>query len=376
MMGMKSRGLMIIHNFRPGIVGGAELQAERLAIQLVKMGHDMQVLTRRTGPEALPEETIQGVRVHRVDFRLPYWITFDNAQTFRYLLRNHHSFDILHAHMAFGHAVVAVVFARCFAKKCILKIACAGEYGDLHNFSRFAGFDRALRILHQADAIVAVSSEVKEELIGFGFPTDRIIRIPNGVDTTFFQRRVPPPAGGKTRFILIGRRHPQKGVDILLHAARLLHEKGYGDRYEVSLYGADYPEYDYRAIAHEMGVADAIHFFPFEKDILALYNSVHCFLLPSRGEGLSNALLEAMAMELPVIATPVSGTPDVVEDGKDGILIPPDSPERLAESMIGIIENPERRRDLGRNARRKIEEHFSLESVARQYSELYGYLLR
>jgi len=362
---------MIMHNFRPGSVGGAELQAERLAVRLCRLGHPMQVLTWLTVPDAPLEETADGVRIHRTPYRLPYWVKHDNYETFRYLLRNRGSYDVLHAHMAFGHAVVATVLARCFRRKCIIKIACAGEYGDLSTFSRFEAFDKALRILHQADAVVAVSREVERELNQYGFQPERIVRIPNGVDTAFFHRNRPLQSSNKLRFVLIGRRHPQKGIDTTLRAALKLKQQGLGGRFEIKLYGADYPEYDYRAMASEFGVEDLVALLPFEKDIIKVYNEAHGFLLPSRGEGLSNSLLEAMAMELPVIATPVSGTPDVVDDDKDAILIPPDSPENLAESMSKIIHRPDWAHQLGVNARQKVESRFSLESTARQYSALY-----
>jgi len=365
---------MIIHNFPPGPVGGAELQAERLTTHLVKLGHTIQVLTWLTVPDAPCEETYAGVQIHRVPHHLPYWITHDNADTFRYLVRQRKTYDVLHAHMMFGHAVVAVVAARCLGKKCIVKIACAGEYGDLDTFSKFTGFDKALRILYQADTIVAVSREVQQELLRYGFPPERIVRIPNGVDTIFFQRSQPFPEPGKTRFILMGRRHPQKGIDTTLLAARQLQEQGLGDQFEIYLYGAEYPEYAYRAMARELGVDSIVSFCDFEKDILAVYHAAHCFLLPSRGEGLSNSLLEAMALELPVIATPVSGTPDVVDDGKDGIFIPPDSPDALASAMQKIIASPALARMLGENARRKVTSLFSLDHVAQRYSELYDRL--
>jgi glycosyltransferase involved in cell wall biosynthesis len=371
---MKRRGMMIIHNFRPGPVGGAELQAERLAGRLAGLGHPMQVMTWLTVPDAPQEETREGVQIYRTPYRLPYWVKRDNAWPFRYLVRNRNSYDVLHAHMAFGHAVVAVVVARCFRKRCIIKIACTGQYGDLHIFSQFDGFPHALRILRQADAIVAISSEVEQELLQYGFPAGRIVRIANGVDAACFKRAQPFPDSGKTCFIIIGRRHPQKGIDTALQAARLLTDRGLGDRFEIHLYGIDYPEYDYRAQAHELGVAGAVKFFPFEQQILAVYHSANCFLLPSRGEGLSNSLLEAMAMELPAIATRVSGTQEVIDDGENGILIPPDDPGTLAAAMSGIISNRERAAQLGRSARRKVESCFSLESVARRYSELYEQL--
>ena len=369
-MKLKRSSLMIIHNFRPGTTGGAELQAERLAIQLGELGHGMQVLTSLTVLDAPQEEMIHGVQIHRVPHRLPYWVEQENSRTFRFLVRRRRSFDILHAHMAFGHAVMAVVFARSFGKKSIIKIACAGKYGDLYLFSQFKWFDYALEIMHQADAIVAVSKEVERELLEYGFPHDRIVHIPNGVDVAKFERENPPFQNSSVNFLLTGRRHPQKGIDILLQAIRLLRERGMGERFKVSMYGADYEEYDYRNMAHELGVMQSVQFFPFEQDIIPLYESADCFLLPSRGEGLSNALLEAMSMELPVIASSVSGTPDVVEDGIDGLLILPESPQALADSMGRVIENREFAIQLGKNARRKMESRFSLESIARQYSEL------
>jgi glycosyltransferase involved in cell wall biosynthesis len=369
---MKTRSLMIIHNFPPGPVGGAELQAERLAVRLVHLGHGVGVVTRQTVPDAPLEEERAGVWIRRLPHPLPYWVRGDHGPTFRFLVRNLGRFDLLHSHMAFGHAVVAIVVARSFRKKAILKIACAGEYGDLHLFSQFDRFDQALSVLHQADSVVAVSSEVERELHRYGFPAERVMRIPNGVDSQYFKRQEKRIR--IERFVLVGRRHPQKGVDTVLLAARRLKEMGLGGRFVVSLFGDDYPEYDYRALASELGVTDVVEFGPFEKDVRRVYESADCLLLPSRGEGLSNALLEAMAMELPVIATAVSGTPDVVEDGRDGLLIPPDAPEALVAAMTALLESPELGNRLGLEARKKVVSRFSLDVVAQRYSDLYQHL--
>jgi glycosyltransferase involved in cell wall biosynthesis len=368
---MKPRGLMVIHNFPPGPSGGAELQAERLSAQLVDLGHSMQALTWLTKPDAPLEETCHGVQIHRVNHRLAYYVKQDVTNTFRYLMRHRHSYDVLHVHMAYGHAVVAVVVARCFGKKCIIKIACAGEFGDLYNFSKFDGFSRALQILYQADAIVAVSLEVEQELLRYGFSPTRIVHIPNGVDTQYFKRNCLFPESNKVRFVLIGRRHPQKGIDTTLQAAKLLQNEGMGNHFEIKLYGEDYPEHNYQNMARQLGLTKVVKFFPFERDILPVYRSAHCLLLPSRGEGLPNSLLEAMAMELAVIVSRVSGTTEVVDDGENGVLIPSDSPEALARAMALIIQNPDQALRFGRSARHKVTSRFSLDSVARQYSNLY-----
>lgn len=375
-MERKPRALMIIHNYRPGPAGGTELQAEQLATKLVGLGHPMHVMTAWSVAEAHLEEIVNGVQVHRMPFRLAYFIYKEGVNTFRYLVQNLKTYDVLHCHMAYGHAVVAVVVARFFRRKCIIKIACAGEYGELYDISQFEYSALGFEILRQADGVIAVSREVEEELLSYGFSPNRIIRIPNGVDTEKFTRNRPFPSRDKVRFLLTGRRHPQKGIDVLLDAIKILQEKGLGDRFEVVLYGVDFPKYNYRLMAQELGVAALVEFLPYNQNMLEIYRQVHAFLLPSRGEGLSNALLEAMSMELPVIVSRVSGMTDVVDDGKDGMLIPSESPQALATAMARIINEPEFAIQIGQNARRKAENHFSLDSVARQYSELYEQLCR
>lgn len=401
---------MLIHHFRPGPTGGSEIQADRLARGLVSLGHQMQILTNPVSvanqwhdfggqvPYAPEEEVFYGAGlaspsleseaqevdsrkasgcvgvIHRPPFRLAYEVKRGVTDTFRYLVKNRKTYDILHCQMAYGHAVVAVVAARSLRKRCIIKIACAGEFGEFYNFSKFPGFASALQVLHQADAMIAISREVEEELLGYGFSPKRILRIPNGVDTDFFQARVQAEKPGKVRFLLVGRRQPQKGVDLLLNAIQILKLSGLEDKFEVKLCGVDVPEHDYLSMAAKLGVAHLVEFLPFQKDMRNIYQEAQSFLLPSRGEGLSNALLEAMAAGLPVIATRVSGTPDVVTNEKDGLLIPPESSESLADAMKRVILDPSLRQRLGQNARRRVEDDYSLERIAGVYSNLYSRL--
>jgi glycosyltransferase involved in cell wall biosynthesis len=362
---------MLIHQFRP-VASGAEYQAERLASKLTELGHRMKVLTTLRDPDSAVDEEINGISVHRTRNPISYWVYYDISDQFRYLVKNRRSYDIIHSHQCFNHAVIGTVVARWFGKKSIFKIACAGDGGDLSVFSKFGGFKAALRILHQTDAVVAVSSAVEEELCGYGFSRDKIWRIPNGVDVKGFTRTRPFPDRSRVKFILIARRTPQKGIDIALKALKLLSEKGINEkRISLKLYGWDYPEHDYRRMAEEIGVSPMVSFFPHNENIKDVYHDAHCLLLPSRTEGLSNVLLEAMSFELPVIATGISGTTDVVEHGENGMLIPPESPEALSNAMEFIINDPGSSLQLGKNARRRIVERFSLDEVARRYSELY-----
>jgi glycosyltransferase involved in cell wall biosynthesis len=364
--------MMIIYKFRP-VASGAELQAERLACKLAELGFPMKVLTEHRDPSSLPCEVFQGVEIHRCDFPLAY-LHREAGPTLRYLVRKLHTYDILHNHQMFGHALVSTLVARWFGKKNIIKLACAGKFGDLEVFSQFRFARWGFKVLRMADAMVAVSHEIQSELLRYGFDPERIHLIPNGVDLEMFRRSRPLPSRHKKRFILLGRRTPQKGIDTALKAVKILTDKGFGPDLELKLYGYDYAEWDYRQMARDLGVERSVSFLPFEKEVLDVYQEAYCLLLPSEGEGLSNVLLEAMSLEMPVIASRVSGNEDVVDHEKNGLLIPPGSPEALARAMALVLSKPDLAAAWGRQARRKVQEHYSLDAVARKYANLYELL--
>jgi glycosyltransferase involved in cell wall biosynthesis len=302
---------------------------------------------------------------------MAYRILAGVESTFQYLARTRDSYDILHVHQAFGHAVVSIVAAKVLRKRCIVKVACAGRFGDLEVFSSFPGFRWAMQILKRADFIIAISSDVEKELLDWGFSSRRIKRIPNGVDAEFFKRERPFPTRDPVRFVLIGRRSPQKGIDLALQAAQILVKDGLGEDFEIKFYGTDYSEYDYQRMAEKLGVTSHVEFLPHQDAIRDVLHGAHSLILPSRSEGMPNVVLEAMSFELPVIASRVSGVVDIIEDSVDGILIPVEDPQALADAMMKIIMDTDLATRLGQQARRKITSEFSLEYVADKYSDLY-----
>jgi glycosyltransferase involved in cell wall biosynthesis len=374
MEAQKPSVMMIISQFRP-VASGAELQAERLAYKLAAQGFPLQVLTQHRDLTSLQYEVYKGVEIHRCDFPLAYHLNREASYTLRYLIKRLHTFDILHNHQMFGHAVVSTLIARWCGKKNIIKLACAGTFGDLEVLSQFRYAKWGLQVLQMADAIVAVSHEIKSELLQHGFAPERIHLIPNGVDLEMFRRTRPFPSNPKKRFILLGRRTPQKGIDTALMAVKILVDKGLAANLELYLYGWDYAEWDYRQMARDLEVDRYVKFLPFENNVLEVYQESYCLILPSVGEGLSNVLLEAMAMEMPVIASRVSGTVEVVDHQKDGLLLPPGSPEALASAMEVILSQSELAIARGRQARLKVQTHYSLDAVAGKYADLYGSLM-
>jgi glycosyltransferase involved in cell wall biosynthesis len=316
------------------------------------------------------------VKIHRCDFFVAYRLNRRAALTLGYLIEKRHAFDILHDHQMLGHAMVSTLVARWLGKRNVIKVSLVGPNGDLTRFLEFKYAKWGLQVLWMADAVIAVSREIQDELLRHGFAPEKIYRIPNGVDVQEFRRTCPLPRSRKRRFIMLGRRDPQKGIDTALQAMKILSDKGFADRLELNLYGRDFPEWDYRQMARNLEVDKYVTFLPFKDNVVEVYQKAYCLMLPSLDEGLSNVLLEAMAMEMPVIGSRVSGTAEVLDHQNDGLLIPPGSPEALAEAMELVVDNPGLAADLGRRARQKVQEHYSLEVVAQQYAKLYGYLMK
>lgn len=145
---------------------------------------------------------------------------------------------------------------------------------------------------------------------------------------------------------------------------------------EALIIGGGRREAEMRRLAAELGLAGRVHFLGQRDDVPDLLSALDLFVLPSHSEGVSLALLEAMAAGLPVIATAVGGLPEVVTDGDNGLLVPPEDPEALATALERLLEDPALAQRLGANARRHVEENFSLERLGREINEIYTELIK
>lgn len=268
-------------------------------------------------------------------------------------------------------------------------VAAAGKAGipaafSFHGFERrgrqFGGIRRRLirSALGRCDARWAVSraaaTAVAEEL---GVEPESFEILPNGVDTATYRstlrrftiRRqfdLPPD-----RLILacVGNLKPVKGHAILLQALRSL--APLAGRITVVLVGRDYLEGRLQAQAARDLAEFDIRFVGERETALPWLQAADLFVLPSLFEGSSNALLEAMSVGLPVIATAIGGTTEVVEHGKTGLLTPPGDAVELASAVRYLVEDAECRDRLGGAARRSIESRYALQDTATLYAKQY-----
>jgi glycosyltransferase involved in cell wall biosynthesis len=232
-----------------------------------------------------------------------------------------------------------------------------------------------------ADRVVAVSASVADFCIDHvGLPADKLVVIPNGVDLPV----EPPASRQETRAELalsaaegldlppdapvigaVCRLDPLKGLNFLLQALARL-----AGVWLVVV--GDGPERDRLvALTVELGLAGRVCWAGQRRDVSRLLSAFDLFVQPSLHEGLPNAVLEAMAAGLPVVATAVGGTPEAVVDGVTGLLVPPADVEALAQALAGLLADPERRQRLGRAGRQRVAEHFSLAQMVAKTERLY-----
>ncbi len=133
---------------------------------------------------------------------------------------------------------------------------------------------------------------------------------------------------------------------------------------------------DLEAQARSLGLSETVTFAGHRTDVPKALAVFDVFVLPSLWEGMPNVVLEAMAAGLPVVATAVGGTPEVVVDGVTGFLVPPRDPDALAEAITRLLRDPDLRRKMGQAGQKRIEQHFSIEETVRQTEALYEALLR
>lgn len=221
------------------------------------------------------------------------------------------------------------------------------------------------------DAVVAVSDDARDQLLSLGIGRPERTRvIKNGVDLTRFSAVTPHHPDQPRRIISVGRLSPIKGPDVLLEALAIARSQI--GRAELVLVGDGPMRASLEEQARRLGIADMVRFAGALQDVRSELRAADLFVLPSRSEGVSLALLEAMATGLPIVATAVGGTPEVTGPGKGGLLVPPESPAALAEAIVTMLQDRALAVREGHAARQCVEERFSLQVTVAAYAACYG----
>ena len=364
------RVLMIISLFYP-MRGGAEQQAIQLAWALAQAGIKVSVLTRKL-PGLPSVERINGVVVYRkivtVDIGKLFGLLYA-VSVFLFLLIHIRHYDIIHCHLAQGfHSPVALFFKFFFGKRVIIKIGATGPLSDFLLLRNTFGGRIFVKMLKYTDRIIVVCKQAYAEALRNGIPQKKIELIPNCVDCTKF---IPAPPGERKHgyITFVGRLDTMKGVHILLEAFAQLKDKWRAAQLRIV---GDGPEKaNLINLARRLHIDDVVQFYGEQNDVHTFLKESYLFVLPSLSEGLPNALLEAMACGLPVIATRVGGTVDIIRDEENGLLVEPGDTRQLAGALSRLLEDQALAGRLGIAARQTMLDNFSIGTMICSYRNVY-----
>ncbi len=241
------------------------------------------------------------------------------------------------------------------------------------------GYRRPLtrKVCQAADRVLVNAMCIRDLVVREGVEPDRVAIVRNGLEIAAFDaaaRAEPSPAPPPGDWIVCtgNMHHPVKGQTDLLVAFREVVRTRPAARLVLVGDGVRRPLLE--KLARELGVADRVHFLGFRRDGPAILARATVGVSASHAEGISNAILEAMAARLPVVATAVGGTPELVRDGTTGFLVPPGSPGALARRLEDALADPARARRLGERGRRVVEREFDVRQMRLGYDALYDEL--
>jgi glycosyltransferase involved in cell wall biosynthesis len=394
--------MVLVASFYPFSVGGSELQAFRLAKELKKKGVNVYIVS--LGLKEVPKnENFDGIQVYRLysflnrrlllgskkikkdgptkivyesqnpdNFKvtdkktifsfIPYFLFFMNVLFF--IKRRKEPLDFIYIPTMEWTSFVGVVLAKLLDKKVLVKDS---TMNGITNILRYPAGSKWQKFISQNSYFIAMTKAIKKNYLNVGISENRIFMIPNGVDLPDKYER---PRENNGKFIFVGNlyQQPAKGVDVLLKAWKIVIK----EMPLVQLYIiGDGNLKAYNDYARELGIAGNTHFLGKQSKIHDYLKDSAVFILPSRREGMSNALLEAMSLALPSIVTDISGNQDLIQDKMNGILIPVEDSGAIAKAVMYAYNNPLELQAMGQEARKTIEVGYTFDSVAQKYAELF-----
>jgi len=371
---------VIAADLLPDRLGGAEVHAVELIRRLAKQGHTFDVFVGDSTEIAstLPVNvTVHPVRYPKIPNLCGISYIVVSPNHIKKVLRGK-KVDLLWAKQVFPQGVVAALLAGYLKKPLYMTAQNPLDYEEELVLKGPIPFKhlwpKALRplvsfALRKADVVACVSQYSKEQVKKLG--ARRTVIIPNGVDLKKFNFQ-RAKFQGKRKILIVSTSSliPRNGLDTLIEAVALLPKS---INWELVIAGDGPENANLKSQISNLKMEDRIKLVGRVKnsDIPDLLSTADLFVRLSRKEGFGVSFLEAMAAGVPIIATSVGGIPDFVLDGKTGMLVAPDHPYEAAQSMKRVLEDPELRGRLTRNARTLVKNRYNWDTIADEVKEVF-----
>jgi glycosyltransferase involved in cell wall biosynthesis len=399
---------IVIYSYWPEAVGGAESQCRKLAGYLGDRGMECAVLTSRTRWD-IPRTQYDGkTEIHRVPVAQllcrSSWtkrtgrerdaspstsdaihtvgvvqrfvtaaVRFLNTILFsfglwRHVRRHRHDIDIIHVHIASYFAGLCQWLGQRYG----IPVVCKGAFIPVfEKVDAGLPFRRLIEKRRCELDFIALTEDMATELKGHGVADDRITVIPNAVA---MPDETASPEQGK-HILYIGNFSQgvsHKAFDVLFEAWVSVHQRHPDVRLVVAGRGDQAP---WRTMLAAENALESVDFIGYQNDLSPYFRDAMLFVLPSRSEGVSNALLEAQSWGIPAVVSDIPGNRAVVKDAETGRIVAVDNAEALSNAMIEFIEDPSSRSVMGKNARLRMQAEFSPDIIVEKIVAVYRRLI-
>ena len=308
------------------------------------------------------------------------------ATTFLWLVRNRHRYDVIHCQQMFGPTMVAAVASFFLDKPILTRVTTIGELGEVKQIREMPFSRLRLSLIKRVSAWAALTSEMKKELVGLGIEPNRIRVINNSTDIPSEHGYEPKikarlrrelGLGPEKIGIFVGRLSDEKNLDVLIRAWKDVRAKFEGARLLILGAGGAYRNVEawLRDLVEELGLAKSVQFLGHVDRAKDYVLASDVFILPSRTEGMSNALVEALACGAGIVATDIPGNTELCTDRENALVVPVGDVVATSAAIEEILASPMLAERLGKAARRTAEDRLSVDRMVSAYVDAYQSIL-
>jgi glycosyltransferase involved in cell wall biosynthesis len=370
---------------------GAEAHMYNLANAIADLGHEVHYVTNVScGKERFHKNIIlHKIRSSKIlasesFYAWTYCHASGNVRSFRETLRvlrsEDYDFDVIHSH---GNLSSLLLSRMKGSIPLVYTVHDTPPYSCSYSSTKETVIHHAsfqlidLGAWRQVDHLIAVSRNLKNEIMKKGVPSNKISIIYNGVGDEFLREKdhEKPQSILREKYgidnhycLYVGRLTPRKGLDYLLHALKKTTDLR-------CVIVGDGPQREYLlSLARNLGLQNRVVFAGFapQENLKEFYAAADFFVLPSLAEGLPLVMLEALASGNPIVATNVAGIPEIVSDGYNGLIVPPKDSEALSKALQRLTYDPELLQEMSTHAYQTVNERFSWRSVAKEVLKAYA----
>jgi len=349
---------------------------------LVSQGHEVHLITRG-GLFSDQYITPEGIFVWKPCFLplYPFHVQFHNLFVNRLTHQLENKLDLFHLHSPLvkmpqtGLPTIATIHTPIKGYSRAVKVS--DIYSLLIKLQTPFSLRVETELMHRVHRLTTVANTVRREFTEYGINPQRVAVLGNGVDIDLFKpAQILMPNDQPMYVLTVGRLAPRKGLEDLIQSAKIVLKYHPNLRFIVLGEGPLRP--NLQRLVTQLNLKDSVFLLGHVHQrtrLISYYQHCMMYVHPSHYEGLPTSLLEAMACGRPVIAAAVSGNLDIIENQKNGLLVPPHQPEQLADAILNLIAKPTLAQQMGIEARATVCNHYSWDVVGKRYLQEYQVLL-